>query len=227
MRLGDAEPGRRLRLDALARYLQDVAEDDAADAGWPPSIGWVLRKTRLAIAHFPTLGEMLHLETFCSAAAGKWAERTTTVRGDCGGLVQAVSVWVAIDVVTGRPTRLNERFERVYGPSTGGRRASARLHLPPPGPVACARARPWNLRLSDFDVWGHVNNAISWAAVEDELRSVEWLPTVAEMEHNDAIGMGDTPSVARELSPHALGVWLLEGDRVRTSARLERRTPPG
>ena len=33
MRLADVTPGGRLRLDALARYLQDVAGDDVDDAG--------------------------------------------------------------------------------------------------------------------------------------------------------------------------------------------------
>ena len=33
VRLGDVSPAGRLRLDAVARYLQDIATDDAVDAG--------------------------------------------------------------------------------------------------------------------------------------------------------------------------------------------------
>ncbi len=32
VRLGDVTPKGRMRLDAVARYLQDVANDDAVDA---------------------------------------------------------------------------------------------------------------------------------------------------------------------------------------------------
>jgi len=38
----DVAPSGRLRLDALARYLQDAAEDDLADAGWDEPYGWLL-----------------------------------------------------------------------------------------------------------------------------------------------------------------------------------------
>ena len=31
VRLGDADPGGRLRLDAIARYVQDVSDDDTRD----------------------------------------------------------------------------------------------------------------------------------------------------------------------------------------------------
>lgn len=219
VRLGDALPSRRARLDALARYLQDVAEDDAADAGLPDTIGWVLRKTRLTVPRFPELGERLRLETFCSATAAKWAERTTTLTGDRGALAQGVSVWVAIDVATGRPARPGERFERVYGPSARGRRASARLHLPAPPPPAAVAGRPWPLRVSDFDVWGHVNNAVSWAAVEEALGAVDWLPEVAEVEHNEALSPGAAPVLAEQRSDDALDLWLLDPRRVTTSAR--------
>ncbi|MHB8246154.1 MAG: acyl-[acyl-carrier-protein] thioesterase [Acidimicrobiales bacterium] len=222
VRLGDVAPGRRARLDAIARYLQDVAEDDASDAGWPASIGWVLRRSALTIRRFPVLGERLRVETFCSGSAAMWAERTTTISGDAGALLQASAVWVAIDVATGRPTRLGELFERVYMPSTGGRRASARLTLGPPSDDALARSATWPLRASDFDVWRHVNNAVSWEAVEDAMEGLGWLPVRAELEHNDAITATDSPHLVRDESEDHLNVWLVDGSRVLTSARLHR-----
>jgi len=222
VRLGDSAPSRRVRFDALARYLQDVAEDDANDAGWPTSIGWLLRRCAMRVRQFPVLGERLRLETFCSATAQKWAERTTTVTGDAGGSVQASAVWIAVDASTGRPTRLGELFERIYAPSAGGRRASVKLSLPRPTSQALATPRDWPLRSSDLDVWGHVNNAISWAAVEDELDGLDWLPAWAEVEHNEAITRDDSPSLIRERSEAGLDLWLLAAGRVLTSARLHR-----
>ena len=223
VRLGDVAPGGRARLDAVARYLQDAAEDDAADADLPPDIGWVLRRMALVLRQYPVLGERITMETFCSASGPRWAERTTTIRGEQGALVQAVAIWVAIDAVSGRPARLGPRFEEVYGPSAGGRKASIRLGLPPPDEDEVRAGHEWPLRASDFDVWRHVNNAISWAAIEDELARVAWVPDRAEVEHNQAITASDeAPRLVVRPGEHQLQVWLLAGGHVATSGRLSR-----
>jgi acyl-ACP thioesterase len=222
VRLGDSTPGGRVRFDAMARYLQDVAEDDANDAGWPTSIGWLLRRCIIEVRQFPVLGERLRLVTFCSATASRWAERTTTMTGDSGGSAQASAVWIAVDSASGRPTRLGDLFERVYAPSAGGRRASVKLSLPPPTTRSLAEARSWPLRATDLDVWGHVNNAISWAAVEDELSLLHWVPTRAEVEHNEEITLSESPLLSSSPSDAGRDVWLVAAGRVLTSARLHR-----
>jgi acyl-ACP thioesterase len=222
VRLGDSTPNQRMRFDAIARCLQDVAEDDASDAKWPRAIGWILRRCEIEVRQFPALGERLRLVTFCSGSAPRWAERTTTIIGDRGGSAQASAIWIAVDATTGRPTRLGEFFERIYTPSAGGRRVSARLTLPSPTARARSEARAWQLRSTDLDVWEHVNNAISWAAVEDELSVLDWLPLRAEIEHNEAITFSDSPRLASERSGGLHDLWLLAEDRVLTSARLHR-----
>ena len=49
VRSTDATPGGRLRLDALARYLQEAAEDDVIDAGWQEPYDWLLRKSAVTV----------------------------------------------------------------------------------------------------------------------------------------------------------------------------------
>jgi acyl-ACP thioesterase len=209
-----------MRLDAVARYLQDVAQEDADDAGWPTSVGWFIRRSVVTVRRFPRLGENLEAVTFCSGTASHWAERTTTMTGDAGGSLQAVAVWIAVEARSGRPTRLGESFESVYMPSAAGRRVSAKLHLAPPPLAARESARCWPLRTSDLDVWGHVNNAVSWTAIEDELDGLGWLPSRVELEHNDAISLEDAPRLASVVSVGRLHVWLVAGERVLTSALL-------
>ncbi len=210
VRMADVGPDRRGRLDALARYLGDVAEDDAAGATLPPTIGWVLRRTRMDIERFPTLGEELVLRTFCSATASRWAERTTLVGGSLGARLWARSIWVALDTVTGKPARLGSWFFDVYGASAAGRQASVHLTLgAPPAPVARA-ARPWPIRRSDIDAWAHMNNAIAWAAVEDAVDLVPSDSVVALVEHHAPVGAGTAPVLAVERSDAEWGVWLLD-----------------
>ena len=166
--------------------------------------------------------EHVELQTFCSATAPRWAERTTTIRGDAGGLLQARAIWVAVDAATGRPARLGELFDRVYGPSAGGRRASVRLSVPGPPAEGGEIVRPWSVRASDIDIWDHVNNAAYWEAIEDEVARLDWLPEVAELEYNEAMVATDAPDLVRAPSSFGLDLWLVDGPRLFASARLQR-----
>src|SRR5947207_3279817 len=83
--LADCAPSGRIRLDALARWLQDVAYDDVEDAGVAGAAVWVVRRTRIAVARFPRFGERFSLRTFCSGFGRAWAERRTTIAAGQGG----------------------------------------------------------------------------------------------------------------------------------------------
>ena len=48
--LSDTDANGRLRLDAIARYLQDIASEDWLDAGFDhDSHVWVVRRTQLTV----------------------------------------------------------------------------------------------------------------------------------------------------------------------------------
>jgi len=221
VRLGDASPGGRLRLDALARYLQDVSNDDTRDGGLDDD-GWVVRRTALRAERIPVIGEELVLQTFCSGTGGRWAERRVRVRGDQGGAVEAVSLWVHVDMVTGRPVPLTARFFELYGEAAGGRTVRARLSHPEPptGP-----GRPWPLRATDFDVMSHMNNAVYWATVEEELRRRRDLraPLGAEVEFRVAIEPGDEVEIVTQDGEGDVRLWLVrQGGVVGASAHIWR-----
>ena len=59
IRSTDVTPAGVFRLDALARYLQDVAEDDVAATGWQAPYGWLLRRCTVTARAYPRLGERL------------------------------------------------------------------------------------------------------------------------------------------------------------------------
>ena len=238
VRSTDVTPAGRLRFDALARYLQDAAEDDLADSGWDEPSDWLLRRGTVAVRRYPVRREVLRLNTFCSAIGPRWAERTTTVAGPGGDLIQARAVWVAIARSDGRPAPLGAAFHRLYGPSAEGRRVSARLSHPgpPPGshsvpPGSGARrpaGGPWPLRATDFDLAGHVNNSVHWAAVEEVLAGLEdgWLPARADFEYARPIEPGPDPDLVVSRTPDELRVWMLGSTQTLASARLTRGQCP-
>jgi acyl-ACP thioesterase len=65
IRRTDVTPGGRLRFDALARYLQDAAEDDVAESGLREPYDWLVRKAVLTVRGYPRRGQRLLLATFC------------------------------------------------------------------------------------------------------------------------------------------------------------------
>ncbi len=163
VRLGDAGLDGTLRLDALARFLQDVAADDAAEVGLRAAT-WVVRRTVLVIEGRPSFGERIEVTTFCGGLGSRWADRRTSVIGP-DSRIEASSLWVYLDADSGRPAPLPPLFLEAFAEASGGRTASSRLVLP--APSVDVGGEPWPVRATDFDVLGHVNNAVYWAMVED------------------------------------------------------------
>jgi len=167
VRLSDAGPDGILRLDGVARYLQDAATDDWADTGLDPGETWVVRRTLVRVAdggRWPALGEEVALTTWCGGMGPAWAERRTDLEVGGALLVETVALWVPLDR-TGRPARLGEEFHAVYGEAAAGRRVSGRVPAPPK--LTDGTRRPWPIRQADLDIIGHVNNAAVWAAVTE------------------------------------------------------------
>ncbi|MHB8669008.1 MAG: acyl-[acyl-carrier-protein] thioesterase [Acidimicrobiales bacterium] len=229
VRLGDVAPSARVRLDALARYLQDVAGDDGEDAAMPEPVTWVVRRVALDLHRPPRFGEELELVTFCSGTGRRWAERRTTVTTRSLGevLVEAAALWVCVDRANGRPVPLPASFEASYGSAAAGRRAGSRLHHCDPPDAPSLRRRRWPLRYSDLDVLGHVNNAASWEAVEDELAALGETrpPRWAEIEYRNSVEPGmdlelvSAPGDAGGSEvPDEWSFWLCAAGEVRTSA---------
>jgi acyl-ACP thioesterase len=219
VRLGDVTPSGRLRLDALARYLQDVAMDDVDDAGITRP--WVLRRIALRFGELPAFRDTVELETFCSGTGARVAERRTTVKVDGEVRVETAAIWVYVDE-TGRPLPLEEWFFDLYGRAANSRRVSGRLRLPPP-PADAAR-REWVVRQSDLDVFGHVNNAVAWVAVEDELARGGVLTGTrmgaAEMEYRAAIDGDDACELVSAPIPGGTECWLVVDGQPRAAVRV-------
>jgi acyl-ACP thioesterase len=167
--LADCAPSGRVRLDALARWIQDIAWADVDDAGLADKAVWVVRRSRIHVSRFPRFGERFLVATFCSGLGRMWAERRTSVRSDerSESDLEAVSLWVHLDPVKRQPTPLTPEELAVYGGAARGRRVTARLrHAPPP---AAEDGFSWRFRATECDLAGHINNAAYWQPLEEEL----------------------------------------------------------
>ena len=217
IRLSDTDAAGRLRLDAVARYLQDVAADDVADAGWAPDEHiWVVRRSELEVQRPFLTDTAVELTTWCAGVAAAAAARRTTLAGDRGGRIEAEMIWIHLGR-DGQPERLGERFLSVYGESAADRRASTRLVLP--GPPNAVPGTEWQVRATDVDTLGHMNNAAYWAAVEECWGDRLATPAQLVLEYRRPIDRFEEVVVSHADSR----LWLTVGGEVRAAAGLSSR----
>ena len=220
-RLSDLDATGRVRLDAVARYLQDAATDDVEETGWgAPEHLWVLRSVRVDILAPFLEDRRVDVVTWGSGFSSLSAARRWSLAGDAGGSIEVDSVWIHLDR-DGRPARIGEGFDE-YAHAAGGRSAPTRLHLP--DPPRDAPRTPWPLRATDVDLMGHVNNAVYWQAVEHlvqggspDLRR----PLRARLEYRHPIDLGEDVELAAAWEGPSVSVGFVVGERVKAVAALE------
>ena len=203
--IADADAAGRCRLDAIARWLQDVAYADLIDAGFEGRGAWIVRRTRIRAQAFPRFGEELTLRTFCSGIGRFSAERRTSIKGRDAD-VETVALWICLDPERGRPMRFPPDFVAVYEQSARGRDANVRLRHP--DPPADAPRSPWFFRASEMDPAGHINNSHYWTPLEEDLAGGPEPESIdAEVEYRDPATAGEAVLVRQGAS-----IWIAGAD---------------
>lgn len=243
VRIGDVDPTGRVRLDSLARFLQDVSGDDTDDSRLPDAQDWVVRRTVIEQRRPATWGERIEMATFCSGYGSRWAERRVSILGEQGAVLDAVTVWVHVDLATGRPKALSAEFHALYDTAAAGRQVLARqVHDPVDPAGAGVSTFPWQPRATDLDVLDHANNAMGWAVLEQlRARLLDRAGTArgdasdplagpfrAEVEFREAVERGvadgDEPLVVAHVSVgagHLLTLRSADGSVVHLTASVQ------
>lgn len=228
VRLGDATPNGRLRLDAVARYLQDVSNDDTRDADWSDPHWWVVRRTVIDVHQFPKYLQEVDLTTWCGGVGSHWAERRTQICSlDGEVLVDAAALWVHVDQHSLQPSRVPHDVVELLQQSANGRSIGARLLLRQKDfPTSDAVLAPWTLRFSDFDAVGHMNNAAYWEMVEEHLADHKVLraPLRSVVEHVVQVEPGQHPVRHSAVTDDELSLQLMIGETVHSTMWCGRRS---
>jgi acyl-ACP thioesterase len=224
IRLSDTDAAGRLRLDAVARYLQDAAIDDVEETGWgAPAHLWVLRSVRIDILT-PFLADAeASIVTWGSSLSALAAGRRWSLTGDAGGSIEVDSTWIHLGP-DARPARIGEGFGG-YAEATLGRVTSTRLTIVPP-PIDGPRTE-WPLRTTDVDRMGHVNNAAYWAAVEQRLGEGQLdvrRPFRARLDYRHPIDLGESVELAETAHADRYGVAFVVDSVVKAVAWVEALT---
>lgn len=221
IRLSDADAAGRLRLDAVARYLQDAAIDDVTETDWgEPEHLWVLRAVRIDVFEPFLEDSVVDIVTWGSSFSSLAAGRRWSLAGDAGGSIEVDSTWIHLGS-DARPARIGEGFDG-YAEAAQGRIASTKLTLVPP--AADGKRAAWPLRATDVDRMGHVNNAAYWAAIEHRLLGRE--PDLrrahrARLDYRHPIDLGERVELAEDIGNGRYGVAFLVDDAAKAVAWVE------
>ncbi len=215
VRLSDTDAAGRLRLDAVARYLQDAAIDDVQETDWgAPDHLWVLRTIRVDVV-VPFLDDsVVDIVTWGSSFSDIAAGRRWSLSGNAGGASEVDSTWIHLGS-DARPARIGEGFEG-DAEAAQGRVASTKLTLMPPR-IESKRV-PWPLRATDVDRMGHVNNAAYWAAVEQRLQTLPpdlRQPHRARLDYRHPIDLDERVELAEDTRDERYGAAFVVGDTVK------------
>ena len=227
IRLADVAVDGRLRLDAMARYMQDIASDDVVDAGAEDELlTWVVRRTVIDVEQQFSLDRTVNLATWASGSGSHWAARRTSITGDAGGHAEAESIWVLLDRVTSRPARLPGAFDDLYGASGLGRKVSAKLELLTVPADGAMRVR-WPIRVSDLDTLGHANNAVYWAGIESALATSRDGGAMGGrvrgvLEYRRPLDLASDLELAIARDRQETAVWFIDGGETAACAVIRR-----
>ncbi|MBU3064901.1 acyl-[acyl-carrier-protein] thioesterase [Nocardia sp. NEAU-G5] len=224
VRLGDTDGDERLRLDAVARYLQDIGCDHllAVEEG-DLHPGWIVRRTVIDVLAPIGFGDRVHLRRWPSALSNRWCNMRIQVRSEDGGLIETEMFLVHVDIEAGRPARMSDRFMAPMLATTTEHRLRWRAALRESTGVD---ADTWSfpLRVADVDRYGHVNNAVHWAAVEEALArfpDAQRAPYRVILEHAGPVMAGDDVQIRAWRDATGLCVQLEVDGGARTLARIE------
>ncbi len=228
--LSDTDPSGRLRIDACARYLQDVAAFDAIDADISQMGNWVLRQNNIFVSSLPSYGQGVSSKTYLTGSGRAWVERTSLISDSESGtrLIAARALWVLTSLTSGAPISVPGNLYEVYGPLATQHRVSirdAKRYMLPDA----AQPMAWQIRYSDQDILSHLNNATYLEALEEVIYR-EGIKLDKESQMNCQIVYRESTSwedpsdiyfaLSEEDGHGCVSVYFAKNDIVRTSINL-------
>jgi acyl-ACP thioesterase len=194
---------KRLGLVGLLNLLQDAAWIHAKHIGWGyedlirRGTIWVLARQKLVMSDWPVWEDVVTIRTWGRPVAGALAVREYEIAVGERNLGECTTSWLIVDAQTRRPHKLDRAAHDVVCRKDGfldieARKIAVRNDLKP--------AATFQVRNSDLDVNGHVNNTRYAQWILDSMTPEElaaWRIDGYEVNFLSETGVGDTIEIAR------------------------------
>jgi len=206
LRVADIDRVGRLRMDAAARHVQDIGQDQLREMGYEATHPlWIVRRTMMDLIRPIEFQDMLRVRRWCSGASNRWCEMRVRIDGKRGGgLVEAESFWININRETQGPARMSDDFLAALKRTTTVERLRWKAYLTAGGRQDAAEIYEYPIRFTDIDLFDHMNNSVYWTVVEDYLsRHPELLaaPLRVTLEHEAPVALADKLEIVSHVHP--------------------------
>ncbi|WP_046315362.1 acyl-[acyl-carrier-protein] thioesterase [Mycobacterium sp. UM_Kg1] len=205
LRVADIDRTGRLRMDAAARHIQDIGQDQLREGGYQETHPlWIVRRTMMDLIAPIEFQDMLRLRRWCSGTSNRWCEMRVRVDGRKGGLIESEAFWININRETQGPARISEDFLAGLKRTTSVDRLRWKAYLTAGNREDAAEIHEYPIRFTDIDLFDHMNNSVYWSVVEDYLSSYPELlgaPLRVTLEHEAPVALGDKLEIVSHVHP--------------------------
>jgi acyl-ACP thioesterase len=205
LRVADIDRGGRLRFDGATRHIQDIGQDHLRQLGFEEvHPAWIVRRTMIDLIEPIEYQDILRLRRWCSGTSNRWCEMRVRVDGRKGGLMESEAFWINFSRETQGPSRISEDFLTGLQRTTTVDRLRWKSYLKAGPRETAVAVRKFPVRVTDIDLFDHMNNAVYWSVVEDYLESAPELlkaPLRVTIEHDSAVALGDDLEIVSHVYP--------------------------
>lgn len=216
----DIDEHRRLRLDGVARYIQEVGAEHLADAELAEvHPHWIVLRTVIDVIEPIEIPSEITFRRWCAGLSSRWCEMRVQLLGAEGGRIETQGFWICMNKDTLTPSRLNDYCVERFGSTTDNHRLKWRPMVTEP--VDAGTDTPFPLRRTDIDLFEHVNNTIYWHGVHEILGQVPELennPYRTVLEYRSPIKYGEPVHIRWENRGDTVLMQFMVDDSIRAAA---------
>ena len=148
--------------------------------------------------------DMLRLRRWCSGTSNRWCEMRVRIDGRRAGLMESEAFWININRETQGPARISDDFLAGLRRTTDIDRLRWKAYLKAGDREDADEIRAYPVRVSDIDIFDHMNNSVYWSVVEDFLGTRPDLlrnPLRVAIEHDLPVALGDKLEILKHTYP--------------------------
>ena len=206
LRVADVDRQGRLKFDAATRHIQDVGSDQLREMGYEETHPlWIVRRTMVDLIKPIEFKDNLRMRRWCSGTSNRWCEMRVRIDGlRGGGLMESEAFWININRETQGPSRISDDFLEGLRRTTDEGRLRWKAYLKAGSREDAADIRAYPVRVSDIDIFDHMNNSVYWSVVEEYLAAMPEMmsaPLRVTIEHDLPVALGDKLEILRHAYP--------------------------